>query len=468
MQVHPDAARFQRGRGDRDFAALLFPNSAVRTREHFDRLAVEEATRQPWLRGRDADLIAEEMTISRLTGRLEGLRERLCGTDKRVGLMQRCVESRDVSLLIELAQGEHNHYLSQHRFCGRSRRASMLAVLQCLHLDLDFYSLGAPAARPALESDTGAIDAILTRCAMRGIPYPTQVVRSGRGLYVRWLLDHVLPAQAVPRWRAVQRELHAQFTDLGSDPKALDCSRVLRVVGSVHQGTGHVVKMIYNGPPVAFDDMARSALDRERLSAVDRVMTRSLRQRAAGSKATMARRTGLRLAREGWCAGVYFDLRRLIELRGERNDGHRQDSLAWAANFGLRAGILTPATALAEMSDWALLMPRPDEIRRELAGGCLNTIIARARKGEDQLYRPRRTTLIERLSIEPSELAALPTLGRRTAVPKQGPDRRQRALDMPSRVLDAARRGLDVQQISTELALSPRQVQRHLRSHKFA
>jgi hypothetical protein len=143
-------------------------------------------------------------------------------------------------------------------------------------------------------------------------------------------------------------------------------------------------------------------------------MTRQLRVQAARDMgARAARAEQWRVAREGWCAGVYYDLRTLVTLRGARNDGHRERTLFWAGNFGLRAGLLTGDNMLDELGAWAQLMPRPEEMHRELRGGCVTTLLQRARAGD--LYRARRVTLVKDLEIDGDELAQLPTLGRRAA-----------------------------------------------------
>ena len=70
-----------------------------------------------------------------------------------------------------------------------------------------------------------------------GWPQPNAVIYSGRGIHLYWLLDNV-PAQALPRWKAVQRTL---CLALGGDRHAVDPTRLLRVVGTQNSKTGHKV-----------------------------------------------------------------------------------------------------------------------------------------------------------------------------------------------------------------------------------
>jgi hypothetical protein len=408
----------------------------------------------------DVKVARDTLTAARVSDAALGL----AGEDR--GLMQRCLPIQQVDKLIELSVNKDQHYLSQHRFKGRSRKASMLAGLSCQHLDLDYYKLAPQCLQAALDSDDGAVDAVVTRCLDEGVLPPSQIVRSGRGLYVKWLFSSFVPPAAAPRWRAVQHALHARFSDHGSDPKALDSSRVLRVVGSWHASAGTPVRPIYRGPAVGFDELASSCLARERLSPADRVMTQQLRKAvAAGTGERSARMEAWSGVRAGYCAGVFFDLRRLIELRGARNEGHRERTLFWAGNFGLAAGLMQPATVIEELAEWAQLMPRPVELLQELRGGCMTTLLNRAQAVPRDLYKAKRSTLIEQLSIEDFELRELSTLGRQPATrPCEAPATRLNGSSSSKAVMDMARTGLDRPAICEATGLSRRQVDRLLKA----
>lgn len=71
----------------------------------------------------------------------------------------------------------------------------------------------------------------------QGIPEPNFIVYSGRGIHLYWLVNNV-PAQALPRWKAVQKVLCAAFE---GDPRSTDPTRLLRLVGTSHNKTGHKV-----------------------------------------------------------------------------------------------------------------------------------------------------------------------------------------------------------------------------------
>ena len=83
-------------------------------------------------------------------------------------------------------------YLSQARFRGW-RRTQLLSSVNALWVDLDGLSRErTPAA---------ALYALLGRCDEVGIPFPSYVLGTGRGLVAVWLVE-VLPREVLPRWQA--------------------------------------------------------------------------------------------------------------------------------------------------------------------------------------------------------------------------------------------------------------------------
>ena len=118
-------------------------------------------------------------------------------------------------------------YMSQATFFRPNRRLVNLWHLPLCFVDLDTYGTKYSAKDPE-----GLSLAVRQRMTDEGIPPPSLVVHSGRGLYLKWLLKSPLPQAALPRWNAVQRELVSRLVDFGADPKARDASRVLRLVAT--------------------------------------------------------------------------------------------------------------------------------------------------------------------------------------------------------------------------------------------
>ena len=83
------------------------------------------------------------------------------------------------------------------------------------------------------------VDWCLQCVAAAGIPSPTFIIRSGRGVHLYWQIDPV-PAKALAVWQQVQDTILAELKKQGLpvDMKARDCTRVLRLAGSVNSKNG--------------------------------------------------------------------------------------------------------------------------------------------------------------------------------------------------------------------------------------
>jgi len=77
-----------------------------------------------------------------------------------------------------------------------------------------------------------AVDWARTHCESSGVPAPTTIVWSGRGLHLYWLVDSLLDAES---FESACRRLIAS---LGSDPAVKDISRLMRVPGYLNPKEG--------------------------------------------------------------------------------------------------------------------------------------------------------------------------------------------------------------------------------------
>lgn len=73
------------------------------------------------------------------------------------------------------------------------------------------------------------------------IPAPSFMVLSGRGIHFYWILAP-LPAQALPTWQRVQDTLVNALAQIGADYRAKDCTRLLRLAGTVNSRNGAEVR----------------------------------------------------------------------------------------------------------------------------------------------------------------------------------------------------------------------------------
>ena len=125
-------------------------------------------------------------------------------------------------------------YISQNTFNNKSRRLIHLKELKALYIDIDCYkvNLSKDAVKYFLENDLYG-----------QIPIPNMLIDSGRGLYYIIFLENTV-AEDLPKWQLIEKYLYEKLKDLGADNKALDATRVLRVVGSTNSKNNELVKVI--------------------------------------------------------------------------------------------------------------------------------------------------------------------------------------------------------------------------------
>jgi hypothetical protein len=126
--------------------------------------------------------------------------------------------ARDVLTSLD---GQRNVFITPNEFYGW-RLVRHLARLNALFVDLDATEVGA--------NPSDMVEVALSTIVRAKLPSPSFIVHSGRGAHLYWLFEPV-PAAALPRWQACQRRLQKL---LRSDPAAIDCTRLLRVVGSAN------------------------------------------------------------------------------------------------------------------------------------------------------------------------------------------------------------------------------------------
>jgi hypothetical protein len=354
-----------------------------------------------------------------------------------------------------------------------------LERLPLLYLDIDIHKVAgyadyAPARR---------IGALLLKCEDQGIPPPSLVVHSGRGLQAKWLLSRPVPAAALPRWKAMQQVLCSRLAEIGADAHSLDASRVLRLVGSVNSRNmapvcvAHINRCPTMGGGlrgaglVGYDfevlGQALLAVDRHELErrrqymAADFVLRDCLKAAAnedlwggATTPATQAPRDAPGQAHSnlrplpgtqlGW--DRLGDLRRLVRLRG----------LEGGAPSGQRnLLVFLGAVFLAQSGVAFRLWDEVRELAREIAPtwsehevlSCVCSVKSRteaALRGEtldlrgapiDPRYRYKSQTLIDLLRIAPAEERELQTIISDTERRRRGAERaaqRRRSAGTPT------------------------------------
>lgn len=215
-----------------------------------------------------------------------------------------------IKLLAEEARAE-NVYFSVNQFNGR-RQVRHLAALTALFVDVDSHEREVNLSA-LMDDRLGAI-------SRAGVPAPSLIVFSGRGLHFYWIIGPI-PAAALPRWQACQKQLQRL---LQGDPAAVDCTRLLRVVGSVNtrapQNCQTVTGVLFSTSEYEFDWLAAEILPRSRAEIRDIRAIRA-KQHGPGKNAVSQ---GKRSVFDWWMA-VYKDLYLIIEHHWPNGiaEGHR-------------------------------------------------------------------------------------------------------------------------------------------------
>lgn len=360
------------------------------------------------------------------------------------GMRQQSFRAALLDKVIQAAPRDRDCYLSQAQFMRPNRRAVNLYSLPLLFCDLD------PVSRHHMPPEEWR-RAVLMVCKDEGIPPPSLIVYSGRGVHLKWILTTPLPRAALPRWNFVQKKLGERFQHIGSDPQARDASRVLRLEHTVNTKTGQHCEVIWvtdggDGLPirypfdVLFDEVAPMA----------RGQLEELREIRASEKAKKNESPGLKLLKGGRHGLKHInyqelawhrleDLRTLAKMRAvqvggpEPLKGQRMLFLFWSLNFMALSHAVKPASFWTEAQALAAsLAPGWSYDKSELS-----TVYHKTRayfQGEvvdfdgrklPPLYTPRNATLIERFGITDDEQRKLRTILSQTEARRRDAERKR-------------------------------------------
>ncbi|WP_241194737.1 replication protein [Pseudomonas synxantha] len=326
--------------------------------------------------------------------------------------------------VLNLLDKKVDTWISQAEFIRPNRRVVNLLRLGLLFADLDTYRVPALASRKPDE----LVASVLFFCADAGLPAPSILIYSGRGIQAKWLLEGTIPRQALPRWNACQRYLVERLAHVGADPMAKDASRVLRTVETVNSKSGEVCRVVHvqpgiDGQPIRYNfeylaetllPAARWTIEQQRQEQAERRTKKKPFLLVPGGKADNLRGfSGRQLA---W--DRLEDLRQLAELRGGVVEGSRMQHLFWRLNFLLLSG----ATNSKQMYHEAAALARELDPQWSSRSKELMTLFSKAKAYEagekvtfggrefTPLYTPKNDTLINLFRITTEEQRQLKTI----------------------------------------------------------
>ncbi|NDV93105.1 hypothetical protein GTH32_18205 [Alteromonas sp. 345S023] len=163
--------------------------------------------------------------------------------------------------------GKNDIWISQATFVGWKgnngqnlafRRKTTLASIATLFCDLDYYK----DEKLKHLSPERMADMVLEHCNKLGYPLPSLIIDTGRGLQIKWHHEPI-PRKALTRWEAASSHLVNSFKSLGCDIGVRDATRILRVLHTVNQKSGKIVRVVWLNPNQTthkFNDLCNAVL----------------------------------------------------------------------------------------------------------------------------------------------------------------------------------------------------------------
>ena len=338
-------------------------------------------------------------------------------------------------------------YISQNTFNNRSRRLTHLKELKALYIDIDCYkvNLSKEAVKYFMENDLYG-----------QIPVPNMLIDSGRGLYYIIFLENT-KVEDLPKWQLVERYLYEKLKKLGADNKALDATRVLRVVGSTNSKNNELVKVIDTYDyQYTLDEIIENYIPEVNEDRKEK--QKPLGERKKGRKKKFVSLFNL--------YNLYYtrfkDIKKLVEIRNYEMTGYREITLFLIRYF-----------LNVYHGDDDLVMEEVIEINNSFTEPLeINEVFNATRSGvigaTDSVYKYSNDKLIKLLDITPSEQKEMATIiGKSEKYYRNNKNRRDNRrdengltqresskLNNENEILELKRKKYTLKQISEKLNLS--------------
>lgn len=390
----------------------------------------------------------------------------ICAKDPSAprGWRQKPLPMRDLENAVSAVKlAPHDRYISQSSYITPSRKAINFQSIRAAYVDLDSMEL------LGVKPDAYFVEQVLEATHEMGIPAPSVVICSGRGLYCKWYFTHSVTADEMVRWKTLNVALLKMFKSLGADPKIRDLARVLRVIGSINTKVqsdhSDVVRVVHDtGELHDFGSLCRSVSsalvrfhqnvdpssrltgfldgdlqaklnpasrrvlkDVELLQEHESTNLVGLQNYADIRRPIMITDTARGAASSRYERDVglnwrrFIDLRNLIVMRGGAPQGTRDQFVFWMLNHLALSGVVTAENFDEEARDLIHLFPQHDGFN-PLSEGHLNTLAQKVKlaaagstveignRALSHLYTPKTTELVTAFEITGEEQKHMSTL----------------------------------------------------------
>ena len=338
-------------------------------------------------------------------------------------------------------------YISQNTFNNRSRRLTHLKELKALYIDIDCYkvNLSKEATKYFLENDLYG-----------QIPVPNMLIDSGRGLYYIIFLENTV-AEDLPKWQLIEKYLYEKLKDLGADNKALDATRVLRIVGSTNSKNNSIVKVIDTYDyQYTLDEIIENYIPEVNEERKEKQKPKGVRKKGRKKKfVSLFNLYNLYYTR-------FKDIKKLVEIRNYEMTGYREITLFLIRYF-----------LNVYHGDDDLVMEEVIEINNSFTEPLeINEVFNATRSGAigatESVYKYSNDKLIKLLDITPSEQKEMATIiGKSEKYYRNNKNRRDNRrdengltqresskLNNENEILELKRKKYTLKQISEKLNLS--------------
>lgn len=378
---------------------------------------------------------------------------------------ERTYSSSSLQQVLGAVQNVPDFYISQASFVTKRRGNASVGSLAGSFVDLDCYKLG-------ILPDEATVQALLAQATVCGLPLPSYVMSSGRGLYAKWIFDQPVGGALIPHWGRVQEVLGHAFLAFGSDANARDMARVLRASSTLNSKSGESVRVVYqSGVTHRFVDLAAiaSQIDISGFIKTTKEKARQIRIKQE-SLVTMPSDLGALVdfaaAREpvmmkqfskqslNWTR--FIDLRNLMIRRNGAASGSRDVFLFWMTAALASSGVIGAHNFWGEVQNLLRGFPISHDFN-PMADGSLETLRHRIEahgRGEkvdfkgskvSPIYTPSNDYLINVLNITDAEQQQLQTI-------ISGAEKQRRSdLKTPGRAERRVQRN-DIRAAATQLA----------------
>ena len=341
-----------------------------------------------------------------------------------LGMRQQSHDLRQLPEVLRLADHDRDNWITQATFTTSNRRAVNVRDVGLLFADLDVYrSPGLAGKTPDQQADL-----LNTYCRTEGLPAPSIVLFSGRGLQAKWLIAPALEADRLPEWNAAQLALVRLLEPFSADVAARDISRVLRLDQTTNTKSGERCRVVWTASGLDlcplrydFDDLAAALAKHDQFTA--KALTRIAPSTSAMPAPTLSTSKVLSLPeafslrRLNWLR--LYDLRDLWTLRGGVPEGYRELTLFHELCFlllaqpGAAGDVWKEAQALAaQIAPGENFYQRADlsTVYRKAKAGLGGEVIIFNGRPMPAIYTPRNSTLLELFQVTTAEERTLRTI----------------------------------------------------------